>query len=180
MPLLRVTHQRGAFTDMQKAQLANELTHALLMGEVGSDNPASRAVAYVVFDEVDPKTSWFVGGKLEETRPTGGRFIFDVFYPVGAASQEHKTQLHKDINDSVARVLDVDGTFPNRGGDWVFIHEITEGNWGVSGQTIGVADVYQLAQGDPARSSYFEQLLAAQRRTLEAFNYPAGSPGASR
>ncbi len=180
MPLLRVTHQRGAFTDVQKTQLADELTHALLIGEVGSDNPASRAVAYVLFDEFDAKTSWFVGGKLEEAGPVSGRFIFDVFYPVGAASQEHKAQLYKDINDSVSGVLGVDGTFPNRGGDWVFIHEITEGNWGAGGQTIGVADVYQLTQGDPARNSYFEQLLAAQRRTLEAFNYPGGSPGASR
>ena len=180
MPLLRVTHQRGAFTNEQKAQLAEELTHAIIVAEVGSDNPASRSVAYVLFEEIDPKSSWFVGGKLEDRSPQGGRFIFDVFYPIGAANQEQKTQLHKDINESVAKVLGVDGTFPLRGGDWVFIHELTEGNWGVGGQTIGVADVYQLAQGDITRTSYYEQLLTAQRRVLEAFNYPSGSPGSSR
>ena len=180
MPLLRITHQRGVFTDAQKAQLADELTHAILLAEVGSDNTASRSAAYVLFDEVDPRTSWFVGGKLEETPPVGGRFLFDVFYPSGAASQEHKTQLHKNINESVSRVLGVDGTFPYRAGDWVFIHEITEGNWGASGQTIGVADIYQFTQGDLTRSSYFEPLLAAQKRMREAFNYPAGSPGTGR
>ena len=177
MPLLRVTHQRHAFTDAQKAQLAEELTHAILIAEVGRDAAVSRSTAYVLFEEVDPTTSWFVGGRIEETPPTGGHFLFDVFYPFGAASQEHKNQLYRDINDSVARVLGVDGTFPNRAGDWVFIHEITEGNWGASGQTVGVADIFQFTQGDPARRSYYEPLLAAYKRMLDAFEYPAGSPG---
>ena len=40
MPLMRVTHQRGAITEAQKARLAEELTAALLIGEVGADTPA--------------------------------------------------------------------------------------------------------------------------------------------
>ncbi len=177
MPLLRVTHQVGAFTEAQKAQLAEEFTHAILIGETGNDNPAARSVAYVIFDEIDSKTSWFVAGKVESTPPLGGRFIFDVVYPYGAASAAVKTQLHKDINDIVARVLGVDGTFPNRAGDWVLIHEITEGNWGVSGQTVSIRDIHSLMQGSPDRIDYFEPLLAAQKRMHEAHGYPVGSPG---
>ena len=177
MPLLRVTAQRGAFTDEQKAQLAEKFTHAILMAEIGNDNPTARSLAYVIFDEIDPRTSWFVGGKLQETVPQGGRFIFDVVYPFGAADQAAKTQLHKDINDIVAHVLGVDGTFPNRAGDWVLIHEITEGNWGVSGQTVGINDIHAVTQGSPDRLDYFQPLLAAHKRLHEAHGYPVGAPG---
>ena len=177
MPLLRVTHTAGAFTDAQKAQLAEEFTHAILIGEQGVDNAPSRSVAYVIFNEVDAKTSWYVGGKIENTPPQGGRFIFEVVYPFGAANQTVKNQLNQDINDIIARVLNVDGTFPNRVGDWVLLTEITDGNWGVSGQTVGVRDIHQVMQGAPERVDYFEPLLAAHKRLLEAHNFPAGSPG---
>src|SRR5271167_1917293 len=103
MPLLRITYQRGAFTDAQKAQLAEELTAAILIAEVGADTPAGRAVAYVLFDEIDPKTSWFVGGKPDLDAPKGGRFLFDVVYPVGAAPQIDKTALHARINAIIAK-----------------------------------------------------------------------------
>ena len=177
MPLLRVTHQAGAFTDAQKDQLAEALTHAILVAEIGNDNPMARSLAYVIFQEIDPKTSWFVGGKIQETAPQGGYFIFDVIYPFGAATQAAKTQLHNDINDITARVLNVDGTFPNRAGDWVLIHEITEGNWGVSGQTMRIKDIHSVTQGSPDRIDYFVPLLAAQKRMFEEYGYPVGAPG---
>ncbi len=176
MPLLRVTHQRSAFTGEQKAQLAEKFTHAILIAEIGNDNPTARSLAYVIFDEIDPH-SWFVGGQLQETAPQGGYFIFDVVYPFGAANQAAKTQLHKDINDIVSSVLGVDGTFPNRAGDWVLIHEITEGNWGVSGQTVGINDIHTVTKGSPERIDYFQPLLAAQKRMLETHGYPVGAPG---
>ena len=99
MPLLRVTHQAGAFTDAQKAQLAEEFTHAILIGEQGVDNDTARSVAYVIFDEIDAKTSWFNAGKIEASPPSGGRFIFDVTYPYGAANQAAKIAV--DIKTSM-------------------------------------------------------------------------------
>jgi phenylpyruvate tautomerase PptA (4-oxalocrotonate tautomerase family) len=173
MPLLRVTHQRGALTDAQKAQLAEELTAAILIAEVGADTPAGRAVAYVLFDEVDPRTSWFVGGKPDLDAPKGGRFLFDVVYPIGAAPQSDKTALHARINAIIAKTFDLDGSFPNRAGDWVLVHEVPDGNWGASGQTIGIREINQVACGGPERAEYFEPLLAAQRRAQEAHGYPA-------
>jgi phenylpyruvate tautomerase PptA (4-oxalocrotonate tautomerase family) len=180
MPLLRITHQAGAFTQAQKEQLAQELAAVLLIAEIGNDNPTARSLEHIVFQEIDPKTSWFVGGKLQQSSPQGGYFIFDVVYPFGAAPQVAKTQLHQDINDIVAGVLGVDGSFPNRAGDWVLIHEITEGNWGVSGQTMRIKDIHAATQGSPERIEYFQSLLAAQNRMHEAHAYPAGAPGSSK
>jgi phenylpyruvate tautomerase PptA (4-oxalocrotonate tautomerase family) len=177
MPLLRITHQRGALSAAQKDQLAEQLTAAILVAEVGTDTPAGRAVAYVLFDEVDPQTAWYVGGKPDLAAPKGGRFLFDVVYPFGAASQVDKTALHARINAIVAETLDVDGTFPRRAGDWVLIHEIADGNWGASGQTIGIREINQVAGGTPERADYFEPLLAAQRRMYAAHGYPEGAGG---
>ncbi len=121
-----------------------------------------------------------MGGKLQETAPQGGYFIFDVVYPFGAADQSAKTQLHKDLNDIIASVLGVDGTFPNRAGDWVLIHEITEGNWGVSGQTVGIKDIHAVTKGSPERIDYFEPLLTAHKQMHEAHGYPVGAPGSGK
>ena len=173
MPLLRITHQRGALTDAQKAQLAEELTSAILIAEVGADTPAGRALAYVLFDEVDARNSWYVGGKPDTSPPTGGRFLFDIVYPVGASMQADKTELHATINRIVARTLGVDGSFPNRAGDWVFVHEVPNGSWGASGQTIGIREINGVAGGGPERAEYFEQLLSAQQRVREAHGFPA-------
>lgn len=177
MPLLRVTHQAGAITQDQKEQLATELASVLLVAEIGNDNPTARSLEHIIFQEIDAKTSWFVGGQLQGSVPTGGYFIFDVVYPFGAAPQAAKTQLHKDINDAVARVLGVDGAFPNRAGDWVLINEITEGNWGVSGATVGIHDIHAATQGSTERIPYFESLLSAQKQMFDTYRYPADAPG---
>ncbi|GJI93295.1 hypothetical protein RugamoR57_00130 [Duganella caerulea] len=173
MPLLRITHQRGAITEAQKAQLAEELTSAILIAEVGADTPAGRSLAYVVFDEVDPKTSWYVGGKPDTSPPKGGRFLFDVVFPVGACTQADKTALHETINRIIANTLDVDGSFPNRASDWVIVHEVPNGSWGASGQTIGIREINHVVGGAPERSEYFESLLAAQARVREAHGFPS-------
>ncbi len=173
MPLLRITHQRGALTEAQKAQLAEELTSAILIAECGADTPAGRSLAYVLFNEVDPKTSWYVGGKPDVNPPKGGRFLFDVIYPVGASKQSDKTALHATINRIIANTLDVDGTFPQRACDWVMVHEVDDGNWGASGQTIGIREINQVVGGAPERSEYFERLLSAHERLRQAHGFPA-------
>lgn len=174
MPLMRVTHQRGAITEAQKARLAEELTAALLIGEVGADTPAGRAVAYVLFDEVDPKTSWFVGGKPDLEAPKAGRFLVDIVYPFGSTPQAENTALHAAINDIISRTLDTD-VASGRGTDWVMIHDVADGNWGAGGNTVGIAEINQALNGVPERKDYFEPLIAAQRRMQAAHGYPAGA-----
>jgi len=166
MPLMRITYEHGTLTDAQKTRFAEEVTHALLIGEGGADTPAGRSVAYVIFDEVGPRT-WYVGGALV---PPANRFLFDVVYPDGASNQSAKTALHAAINRAMATVLGV--TDAN---EWVIVHEIKEGAWGVGGRTIGVRDVARLIGALPERAAYFEPLLAAHKRAHEAHDYPDGA-----
>ena len=174
MPFVRVTYQAGAITAEQKAELAEAITHNLLVMEAGADTPEGRSVAYVFFEEVNATSDWFVGGKLDVDAPTNGRFLFDVVIPEAAANQDSKATFHAAINDSVARIFGVDGTFPNRVGDWVMIREIGNGSWGVGGQTVGVRDIAGLVKFIPEKTPYFEGMLAAQGRLREVHGFPDG------
>lgn len=174
MPFVRVTYQAGAITAKQKAELAEDITHALLIMEAGADTPEGRSVACVFFEEVNPASDWFVGGKLDKNGPASGRFLFDVTIPEAAADQSAKAAFHVAVNDSVARILGVDGTFPNRIGDWVMIREIANGSWGVGGLTVGIRNIAELLKYIPEKTEYLEGLLAAQKRLREAHSFPAG------
>jgi phenylpyruvate tautomerase PptA (4-oxalocrotonate tautomerase family) len=173
MPLLRVTYQRGTITHEQKLKLAEGLTPVLVAGEVGVDNPAGRKGAHILFHEMDTKTEWFVGGKPDTNAPAGGRLILEMLYVEGAASQSEKSIVHAKMNEIIGEVLGVDGSFPGRALDWwVIIREVSDGDWGASGQTVGVRQANTLLGGAPERAGYFEQVLAAKKRQLAAHGYP--------
>ncbi len=175
MPMIRVTHHHDAFTPVQKAQIAEKLAEAILIAEFGTITAGGQAVSYVLFNEVDPKTSWFVGGKIETTPPKGGRFLFDAYIPVGAATQAEKTELQTSIHDAVVDILGLDGVFPARIGDWVLIHEIGEGDWGTGGRTVGVSDIMSVGGALPERNAYIEAFKAAEQRKRDAHGYPTAS-----
>jgi len=172
MPILRITYHRGSLTDAQKMQLAEELTPVLLAGEVGRDNPEGRALTYVLFHEMDPRSEWFVNGKPDINAPKGGRFILEVYYVEGASTQAEKSVVHSKFNDIMARIINVDGTFPSRLTDWVIINEVREGAWGAGGVTVGICAANEALGGLPDRSEYFERFLAANQSVIEKHGYP--------
>lgn len=172
MPLLRITYHRGTLTDAQKVLLAEELTPVLIAGEVGQDNPAGRALAYVLFHEMDPRSEWFVGGKPDLDAPKGGRFLLEIWYVEGASTQREKSSVHSKMNAILAKIIGVDGNFPNRLTDWVIINEVPEGAWGASGVTVGIREANEALGGSPNRSEYFERFLAAKQRVSVEHGYP--------
>ena len=172
MPILRITYHRGSLTDAQKMQIAEELTPVTLAGEVGRDNPAGRALTYVFFHEMDPRSEWFVGGKPDLNAPKGGRFMLEVQYVEGAATQAEKSEVHSKFNDILSRIINVDGTFPNRLTDWTIIDEVREGAWGAGGVTVGVRAANEALGGSPDRSEYFDRFLAANQSVIEEHGYP--------
>jgi phenylpyruvate tautomerase PptA (4-oxalocrotonate tautomerase family) len=160
-------------TDAQKTQLAKEITPVLLAGEVGQDNPTGRKLSYVLFHEMDPRSEWFVGGEPDTEAPQGGRFIFEIWYLEGAATQAAKSEIHAKMNKIIAKTIGVDGSFPNRLSDWVIINEVPEGAWGASGVTVGIAAANEALGGSPERAEYFERYLDAKRSITEAHDFPS-------
>lgn len=173
MPILRITYQRGTLTDSQKFQLAEELTPVLLVGEVGTDSQAGREATHLLFQEIDASSEWFVGGKPDLNSPKGGRFILEVWYLEGAATQSEKSIVHSKMNEIFSKVIGVDGSFPNRLKDWwIIINEVEEGSWGASGVTVGIEAANGALGGSPNRSEYFNRYLAAKQKVVETFNFP--------
>ena len=66
MPMVQLTHVKGALSDAQKEQLSERMTQVLLMIEGEADTPGGRSIAWVLFNEVEP-TTWAVGGRFDGT-----------------------------------------------------------------------------------------------------------------
>ena len=172
MPLLRITYHRGALTDAQKSRLAREVSPILLEGEVGRVIPEGMKLSYVLFQEVDPRSDWFVGGEPDLDAPQGGRFLFDIWYLEGASTRAEKSEIQRKMNEIIAKTVGVDGSFPNRLTDWVIVHEVPEGAWGASGVTVGIAAANEALGGSTSRAEYFERYLDAKKSVEAAHNFP--------
>ncbi len=173
MPMVNVTAPISTFNEQQRADLAERLTHVLLMIEGGTDTPAGRAIAYVTFSDIEPDR-WYVGGNLDDTYAyPGGRVVFDVTVPEGSCNQQRKSRIHDAVNTALCDTLGISPETRHRGASaWVIIHEVREGHWGAGGRSISVRDVAKIAQMAPDRADYYEPLLAARRRLHESLSYP--------
>jgi phenylpyruvate tautomerase PptA (4-oxalocrotonate tautomerase family) len=175
VPLVRVHLPRNSLSAEQRTKLAEEMTSVLLLIEGGVDNPQGRAIAYVIFNEIDPN-DWLVGGRLDDTYVyPGGRFIFDVTIPQGSCDQQRKNAVHEAINNALLRVLGMPKEPGSGANAWVLINEVREGHWGAGGRMVRIRRISQLAQMAPDRAEYFEPLLAATKRMHESHGYPAGT-----
>lgn len=175
MPLVRVTCHKGVLTQAQKDLMAEGFSHAVLVGEIGEDTEFGRPFANVLFNEIDPESDWYVAGSREAEPPKGGRFMIDTYFPQGSTPQTGKTEFHRAIQNVIDAVMGVDGTFPNRVGDWVMIHEIASGNWGFSGRTAASADIAVVVKAKPERVAFTEAVLAGWRKLRVLGGFPAGA-----
>jgi len=179
MPMVQLTHVKGALTDEQKDQLSERMTRVLLMIEGDADTPGGRSIAWVLFNEVEPRT-WAIGGRFDATYVgQAGKFLITVTVPEGSMNQTNKSAVHKAVNDAV---LDITG-IPDQDGAgrsvWVIINEVTEGHWGGGGRTISVGQIAKIA-GVPLDGDLFafvKNYFNAKKRVFAGADYPADTAG---
>lgn len=174
MPMMRVTTPKGALNFAQKTSLSKAFTDLLLIGEVGTAAPDARKFVHVLFQELDSFTDWFVGGQPRGLEPQGAppHFFLDVFYPYAAAPPAAKRQLHRALNDALVRVVLGEDAPTDTLSNWIVIHEIDEGAWGVRGHSIGVTDIFRANQATGDRRAYTEAFLAAETKLKAEFQFP--------
>ncbi len=174
MPMMRVTTPRGVLNFAQKKALSQAFTDLLLIGEVGTAAPDARKFVHILFQELDSLTDWFIGGQPRGIDPHGAppHFFLDVFYPFAAAPPSAKRQLHRALNDALVRILLGEDVPPDALSNWIVIHEIDEGAWGVRGHSIGVNDILRANQAVGDRLAYTEALLAAETKLKTEFQFP--------
>ncbi|MDX2244912.1 MAG: hypothetical protein NW224_29915 [Leptolyngbyaceae cyanobacterium bins.302] len=174
MPMMRVTAPQGALNFAQKKSLSEAFTDLLLIGEVGTTAPEARKFVHILFQELDTLTDWFVGGHPRGLEPQGAppHFFLDVFYPHAAAPPSAKRQLHRALNNALVRVVLGEDTPPDALSNWIVIHEIDEGAWGVRGNSIGVTDIFRANQASSDRLAYTTAFLAAETKLQTEFQFP--------
>lgn len=174
MPMLRVTAPKGVLNVAQKQSLSEAFTDLLLIGEVGTAAADARKFVHVLFQELDSLTDWFVGGQSRGLEPQGAppHFFLDVFYPHAAAPPNAKRQLHRALNDALVRVVLGEDAPTDALSNWIVIHEIDEGAWGVRGNSISVNDIFRANQATSDRLAYTEAFLTAQAKLQAEFQFP--------
>ena len=179
MPIMQIYYPQGSLTDERKGALAQRLTDVLLLMEGNAKTTAGLGFASVLFTEV-AQSDWWVGGRTDAAYVMPpGKFLVRVTIPEGYMNQAHKTEVHAAIAAAIVAVTG-NPNDPGQGGSvQVIIDEVAEGNWGVHGKTISLADIADTVglPKDGERFKWVRAYFDAKARHLSAAGYPADLGG---
>lgn len=179
MPLIKIHHPKGAIEPHQKTQLAQAFTTLLLKIEGAQDSPGARTLAYVIFQEIS-HSDWYVGGEQDNSFQVGlERLIVEVMVPEASTTQAFKGDIHRGIQEALAKALnwklhDLSGI-----NAWVIIKEVPEGHWGANGETFGLGKIMEFAQAAPdiERGTFVKAYFKAKAALYATAGFPIGASG---
>lgn len=175
MPMIQVHYPEGGVTPAQREAITDRLTQVLLQIEGGADTPQGRSIAWVQWFE-RPAGQWAIGGRTDTTHEApGGKLLLVVTVPEGSLSRERKRQIHRQVHNEVLQALGVPADAPLAGAThWIIINEVTDGNWGAGGRTIGVLSIAKLVGLDDAHpiAARARQYIAAKLAWLKSAGLP--------
>jgi phenylpyruvate tautomerase PptA (4-oxalocrotonate tautomerase family) len=148
MPLIEVTFPEGALSNDMKANLAEELTTAVIEMEGAPDNEYVRAVSWCYFNEIPPE-SIHVGGKRAQehtyrvvvTNPEGATGLY------GPLMARRREEFVKRITDSILAAEGVENTPHESRRVWVHLWHIEDGHCGAFGRILRMPDISAYATG---------------------------------
>lgn len=157
MTIITVTTPANRLTLEHRRGLAEKLTDAVLVPEVGQPVPAARAGFQVHFVELGAD-SMAIGGKLlaDQSSPVDVMSI-DVAVMDAAWPNEIRAVVIRNLLAATAEVLGVPKPSPTW---WVNFRVIDEGNWGSRGGVLSVLDLLGTGVFTPER-------VDAIRRSIE-------------
>jgi phenylpyruvate tautomerase PptA (4-oxalocrotonate tautomerase family) len=179
MPMITVQHPKHALTTEQKATLAEDLTHVILIIEGGVDNPVARSIAWVRFQPIEDE-DWYVGAKNDgEFVSAAGKFLIELNVPEGSMDQNRKSDAHKAITAAFLKVTKTEGVEGAARSVWIQIFEWPEGHLATSGRTSSLLGIAKLA-GIPSNHpllAFPRAYFAAKDRWYDAHQYPELTAG---
>jgi phenylpyruvate tautomerase PptA (4-oxalocrotonate tautomerase family) len=175
MPIMEVHYAAGRLDKAAKAELAGRLTDLMIEMEGGVGAAQGRAFAWVLFDEKGEDDFWVGGRAGDEFVAAPGKFFVRTLIPEGYMNAQEKSRVHAGVADAILATAGKDGSGASV---LVVIEEVTEGNWGARGRTLGlaaIADAVSLPK-DGARFPWSRRYFAAKarERTLAGFPEDAG------
>ncbi|SEE16333.1 tautomerase enzyme [Streptomyces sp. TLI_105] len=158
MTVITVNAPKGRLGPEHRRELAETLTDAVLVPEVGQFAPAARAGFQVHFVEREPDMMAIGGRLLTDAGPDPDVMVIDVAVMDGDWRQEVRTQVVERV---LAAMADACGLAEPSPAWWVNFRVIDEGSWGAGG---GVLSLLPLLDS----GVFTEEKAAAVRSALGA------------
>lgn len=135
MTIITVNSPKGRLGLEQRRKLAETLTDAVLVPEVGQFAPPARVGFQVHFVERQPDMMAIGGRLLADIGPDADVMVIDVAVMDGDWRQEVRTAVIERILAALANACDLAKPSPTW---WVNFRVIDEGSWGSSGGVLPV------------------------------------------
>ncbi|MBP6876459.1 MAG: hypothetical protein KBC34_00420 [Phenylobacterium sp.] len=148
MTIITVTAPRGRLDLARRRRLAESLTDAVLVPEVGQPAPAARAGFQVRFIELEPD-AMAIGGKLLADQPADPMSI-DVAVMDAAWPQPVRTRVIANLLSAMAEACGLTAPSPTW---WVTFRVIDEGSWGSRGGVLSILDLLGSGVFTPERAA---------------------------
>ncbi|WP_030326922.1 tautomerase family protein [Streptomyces flavochromogenes] len=158
MTVITVNSPKGRLSQEQRSRLAETLTDAVLVPEVGQFAPAARVGFQVHFTDREPGMMAIGGRLLADVGPGADAMVIDVTVMDGDWRQEVRAEV---IERVLATMADACGMPEPSPAWWVTFRVIDEGSWGSRG---GVLSVLSLLES----GVFTEEKAAAVRAALGA------------
>jgi phenylpyruvate tautomerase PptA (4-oxalocrotonate tautomerase family) len=169
MPVIRINHQAGSFTDEQKASLARKVGTSILGLEMGDENvtPEGLDIVFVQFSET-PHENWLVGGVSR--KDAGGAikdiYIIEILLAPGFFDVERRIEAHRRVGRDFAEVLP-QGHPALAGRIVTILSEAQPNGWGSSGKVLTATDIATIAGVGSDTARYKELAENVQRQKLQ-------------
>lgn len=139
MTIVTVTTPEGRLSPEQRRQLAESLTDAVLVPEVGQFAPPARIGFQVHFAERTPDRM-AIGGKLLSDLPAGAADVatIDICVMDAAWPKEVRKQVTENVLAAMAKACGLDKPSPAW---WTTFRTIDEGSWGSRGTVLSILDL---------------------------------------
>ena len=140
MTIITVTAPRGRLDVARRRRLAESLTDAVLVPEVGQPAPAARAGFQVSFIELEPD-AMVIGGRLLCDLPNAvDAMSIDVAVMDAAWPQPVRTRVLANLLSAMAEARGLTAPSPTW---WVTFRVIDEGSWGSRGGVLSILDLLE-------------------------------------
>ena len=138
MTIITVTAPKGRLDLAQRRRLAQGLTDAVLVPEIGQAAPPARAGFQVHFVELDPDAMAIGGALLTDQPDRPDVMTIDVAVMDAAWPQPVRAEVIAGLLTATAEACGMAAPSP---GWWVTFRVIDEGSWGVRGGAVSILDL---------------------------------------
>ena len=140
MTAINVAMTGAPLLGAEKAQIAERITEAFALVEVGADSPLIRQGFMVQFESLGPDDLWLGGKPATEIRDSGRAALITVRVMAGPWNDEMKAELFERVDGILRDVAHM----PREGNGqdiWMTFLEVPNGGWGLGGRTVDIAQL---------------------------------------